>query len=496
MNAKDKKQLAKQRKEAAKQAQKFHKEQKKQNKKSSQGTKKESKSTSNSKIKEAVKARKEARRKEHREHLTREEKFRRDSEEKLRNLQPQDFEDGYYIDEYSEKKRQEKRAKEIRKQENEVIRRNKKPMTSKQIRIKRIIISIAIFLVVVIIGIVLSLTVLFKTEKIDIEGNIYYDNDQIEAFSNVAKQQNIFLGAWNSTPEEIVKNLPYVESADIGFAIPDTITIKIKNAVPTYAVKDGNGFLIVSSKGRILDTANNKTDDLITLKCGEIKNKEKGQYIDFGDDSVPDILHSVAKSFADNGVDKITGFDISNLSQIIINYDKRIDINIGLPEDIDYKIKTAFTIINEKLDPNKTGTITGTLDVSTCNKNKISHYKPSATQPETEPATTAPADSGTQTYDYGAGTQTYDYGAGTQTYTYAQDYNSYGNNYGTYDNSAGNNTYNNNTYDYNTYGNNNTYDYNTYDNNTYSGGTSNYNTVDEGAYGGNNYAYGDGAAAW
>ena len=142
---------------------------------------------------------------------------------------------------------------------------------------------------------------------------------------------------------------------------------------------------------------------MVELKCGEIKNKKKGEYIDLGDDSVYEILHSVAKSFADNGIDKVTGFDITSLSEITINYDNRIDINIGLPEDIDYKIKTAFTIINEKLDPNKTGTVTGTLDVSTCNKNKISHYKPNPTTAPTVPATTAPV----TTPDYG---DTYDNG--------------------------------------------------------------------------------------
>ena len=398
MDPKDKKQLAKQRKEAAKQAQKFHREQEKQHKKSSAKSKKKppKKEKSASKIQEAVSERRRQQRAERRQNLSREEKFRREGKEKLKNLQPRDSDDGgYYIDEYSEKQRQEKRAKIIRKQEREVIRRNKKPMTAKQVRLRRILISAGIAAAVIIIGAVLSFTVLFKTEKIDIEGDIYYTEDQITAFSNVSLQQNIFLGAWNSTPEEIVKNLPYVETANIGFAVPDTITIRIKNAVPTYVVKDGNGYLVVSSKGRILDTAADNYENLVVLTCGEIKNKSKGEYIDFGDDSVPEILDSVAKSFAANGVDKITGFDISNLSQIVINYDNRININIGLPEDLDYKIKTAFTIINEKLDPNNTGQVYGTLDVSTCNKNKISHYKPSETIPVTEQPTTAPADSGT-----------------------------------------------------------------------------------------------------
>ena len=391
MDPKDKKQLAKQRRETARQAQRFHKEQEKQEKQNKKPSDKAKKTdVAKSKIRDAVNARREKRRAEQQENLSREEKFRRESNEKIRNLEPRDHEEGYFIDEYAEKQKQERRAREIRKQEREVIRRNKKPMTFKQIRLKHILISAGLFTAVLVFGVILCFTVLFKTETINVNGDVYYEKDQVGAFSNVSSGQNLFIGTWNSTPEEIVKNLPYIESAEVSFDMPDTINIDVKNAIPTYAIQNGSGWLVVSSKGRILDIVNYKTDDLVELKCGDIGAGTKGSYIDFGDDSVSDILHSVAKSFADCGVDKVTGFDITNLSSIVISYDNRIDINIGLPEDIEYKIKTAFTIINEKLDPNNTGTIAGTLDVSTCNKNKISRYKPSATVPPTVPAVTEP----------------------------------------------------------------------------------------------------------
>lgn len=462
MDAKDRRQLNKQRKEAAKEAHKFHKEQEKRNKKSS--AKSKTPKASDSKIKAAVEKGKTPKY----ENISREEKFLREGEEKIRNLQPQDFEDGYYIDEYSEKKRQERRAKIIRKQENEVIRRNKKPMTAKQIRTRNILISAGIFAAVLVVGAILSLTVLFKTEKIDIEGDIYYEQDQIVAFSNVALQQNIFIAAWNSTPEEIVKNLTYVEDVQIGFAIPDTVTIKITNAVPTYVMKKGSEYLIISSKGRVLDTALQNDGGLIELICGDTEGIQKGDYLKFEDDSVPQILDTVAKILAENGVDKVRGFDITNLSSIIINYDNRININIGLPEDIDYKIKTAFTIINEKLDPNKTGEVYGTLDVSTCNKNKVSHYKPSETLPPTEPPaeeTTAPLDNTDYGWNTDAGTDWnsgYDSNAYTgepidDYYNNGYDYNDYdnswdGNNYGSGDNyDSGDSYYDPNAYSDNDY---------------------------------------------
>lgn len=391
ISAKDKKRLEKQRKIVAKQAQKYHRDQEKKAKKSSLGKPK-------SKIEAAINAQP----KRQDEHLSREEKFRRESEKKIRNLKPKDYDDGFYIDEYGERKKQERRAKEIHEQENEVIRKRKKPLTRKQIKRRRIAIYSAIFTVVLIVGIVLSLTVLFKTEKIEVEGDKYYTKEQIIAFSGVESQENIFIAAMTGTPEKITQSLSYVEDASIVFSIPDTVIIKITDAVPAYVIKNGNGYLLISTKGRILEEISENADKLPELKCNELKSTDIGDYVSFEDNNIPKILEDVSQSLEKNQVENITGFDVTNTSNITIDYDHRIQINIGLPEDIDYKIRTAMAIINEKLDPNHTGTITGTLDVSACNTTKMSHYKPAeTTQPPTttQPETTVPADNYTYTDD-------------------------------------------------------------------------------------------------
>lgn len=381
LSSKDRKRLEKQRKAVAKQAQKFHKEQEKKVKKSS-------KSVSGSRIKDAL----DALPRQNEENLSREEKFRRESEKKIRSLKPKDFEDGYYIDEYGERQRQERRAKEIHEQENEVIRRRKKPLTSRQIKRRRIALYSAIFAVVLVVGVILSLTVLFKTEKIDVEGDKYYTKEQIIAFSGVELQENIFMAAMSNTAEKITENLSFIESASVSFSIPDTVIIKITDAVPSYVIKNGNGYLLISSKGRILEKISENTDKLPELKCDKLKSTETGDYVSFSDENIPEILENITESLRVNKVEKVTGFDVTDTSGITIDYDSRIKINIGLPDDIDYKIRTAMTIINEKLDPNNTGTISGTLDVSACNTTKVSHYKPASTQPvPTTQPTTVPA---------------------------------------------------------------------------------------------------------
>ena len=71
--------------------------------------------------------------------------------------------------------------------------------------------------------------------------------------------------------------------------------------------------------------------------------------------------------------------NVTNTANIELVYDNRIAVIIGLPEDIDYKIRTAMAIITEKLDPNKTGAIYGTLDVSSCSTTKTSRFNPNET---------------------------------------------------------------------------------------------------------------------
>lgn len=447
-SAKERFESEKSRKERVKQAQNYHKQQKKKAEKIKKD-KNSSKSSTEKKKRNTSKGNKNNRIAKNNsgkfENISREEKFKRESDERIRNLKPHDFEDGYYIDEYGARQKQKRRAEEIREQESEVIRRNKKPLTHKQVKRRHILVSVGIIFAVIIIGIILSLTVLFRTERIEIEGDEYYYDDQIIAFSNVSLQQNIFIAALNGTPEKISENLPYVERAEIVFSIPDTVTIKITDAVPSYVVKDGNNFLLISSKGRILDSLTENSDNLPELVSGDLKSKNIGDYVSFEDDSVPEILDKVATSLKSEDVNKITSFDITDTTNINLSYDGRIKIVLGLPNDIDYKIKTAMTIINEKLDPNNTGTVAGTLDVSTCSTNKMSHYMPAPTEATsaTESSTAPSATSGSNgadnnaNYSWNGGSTDNNYnGAGNYN---SNDSNSYGNGYSDNNAYSGNN---------------------------------------------------------
>lgn len=421
LSAEERRKIQKQRKQAVKEAQKYHKSKEKAAKSSSGQKKKSSankqndaknrdeikkpntapskKKTSAQKSK-STKSEKKPEKKSHsqieqklneqmkkqRDDLSKEERYIRKSEKKIKNLKPKAYDDGFYIDEFGERQKQQRVAQSIHKQENEKVKRLKKPMTSSQIKKRRIMASVITCGVVLVIGIILSLTVLFKTEKIEIEGDSFYSEEQILSLANVALQSNIFVGKMTATPDKIAEKLPYVESAKVDFVIPDTIKITIQDAVPSYVIVNDGKFLLISSKGRILDVMTDNSSNYPVLSSSALQTTTIGDYVSYNDENVPVILEEISDSLSKHEFKGITGIDVTNTANIKLVYDNRIAVIIGLPEDIDYKIRTAMAIITEKLDPNKTGAIYGTLDVSSCSTNKTSRFNPN----ETIAVTTAP----------------------------------------------------------------------------------------------------------
>jgi hypothetical protein len=121
------------------------------------------------------------------------------------------------------------------------------------------------------------------------------------------------------------------------------------------------------------------------------------------------MIESITQTFADNGYQGITEIDATDMANISFTYDNRVKVKLGIPEDLDYKVRTAMTIINENLDKNQTGTITGILDVSRCNSTKRSYFneqeiRPTEVKPSEKPTEAVAGDSGTGDYngDYSA----------------------------------------------------------------------------------------------
>lgn len=280
-----------------------------------------------------------------------------------------------YVDEQKERKK-------ARQQQKTQVRHTKKakpkkPITPVMRRIRNVLTSFAIVAVVLIICVVLSLTVLFKTQNYEVSGSTRYTDAELIDTCGITTNENIFLANKNLAEKRLIKKFAYIEEADVSFAIPDTITIKITEAVESYIVKIGDTtYLVASSQGRILEKCESPEGyNLPMFLCSDISGGDVGDYIEYEDETTHDIINAIVTVFTDNGYTNITEIDATDTANITFTYDNRIKVKIGLPEDISYKVRTAMTIIIEKLDLNGSNTTEGELDVSNCNVTKKSYFR-------------------------------------------------------------------------------------------------------------------------
>ncbi len=253
----------------------------------------------------------------------------------------------------------------------------KKPLSPMARKVRNIMVYVAIILAVLIIAVVLSLTVLFKTEQISVSGNQMYSAEEIIEASGLKKGENIFTANKAAASERIEKAYPYIEEADVYFAIPDTIKIDIKMASPSYMVESSNGFYVVSDKGKVLELS--ATDDEAEVPIIEgvtALPKNPGEYLEYGSDRVSRALEEIFSAFKSLGSKNITAVNVESKDETVklkYVYDDRIVVYLGTPDNIYYKIHTADTIIKEKLDVNGSKPV-GELDVSKSYETKKSYF--------------------------------------------------------------------------------------------------------------------------
>lgn len=262
-------------------------------------------------------------------------------------------------------------GKKIRKEDYLTEPVKVKELTAKQRKFRAMLTNVAVFLGVVIIAILVSVTILFKTDEFVIEGeNIPYDTQQIVDASGLDYGDNIFLTRRKAAAKKIVNNFPYIENAEVSFRIPGTMIITLETAIPSYEVKVNDGYAVISAQGRVLEKSIEPYPNIPLLKGVRVTDTEVGHYINFENDTTRQILAEVIDNINENSVPDIYGIDISNTANIKLNYDNRITILLGVPEDVGYKLRTAMAIINHQL----ASTDKGDLDVSLANSDRKASY--------------------------------------------------------------------------------------------------------------------------
>ena len=270
-----------------------------------------------------------------------------------------------------------------------------------RIRRRRKLVGIACVAGVLLLGVVLSINLLFKVTDFRIENTDrttpantgIYTEEQILDLLGVQVGDNLFGFSTSQKSRELQAQLPYLDVVQVDIQMPGTVVVKVQPATERFAIQTAAGWLVLSDGLKVLRSDSAQPEGLIQLQV----NLDPPPVPDAGQLSLPagqrrrpslpppprppppetatdedaaasradTALDQLVQQLEDTGLlDGVTLISLQDMEEINFLYQGRVSVVLGTANNLPYKLQIASRIV---LDTDGTGlasTDRGTLDVS------------------------------------------------------------------------------------------------------------------------------------
>lgn len=229
---------------------------------------------------------------------------------------------------------------------------NKKRRLKKGVR--RAIYGVSVFVCVALVLVVLSLTVLFKIDNINISGNKFYTTQQISAVLPLETGKNLFTSDLSGAKVKLEENLPYIYEATLTRKFPSTVSVVIKETPKVYQIKNAdNTYTLLDDRFKVLEAkTGNLPKDCIEVRKAAIKTAVAGKTVQLTSDKVLECLISLCEVINKVEIDKVTAIYSQDINNNFIVYDGRITIKLGSLDNAEEKLYSALTAIDKLTESN------------------------------------------------------------------------------------------------------------------------------------------------
>ena len=146
----------------------------------------------------------------------------------------------------------------------------------------------SLFIIALAIGaiVLIMYSGLFNVKDFEVSGNSRLSSNKIISLSNIQVDTNIFSINKKQAKQAILENA-YVEEVSINRKLPSTVSIEIKERIPTYILQFTDSYVYINNQGYMLEISNDKIEvpiivgfitDLSNIKAGnrlDVKDLEK-----------------------------------------------------------------------------------------------------------------------------------------------------------------------------------------------------------------------------
>lgn len=244
--------------------------------------------------------------------------------------------------------------------------RSKRNLERRKKRRRNKIIGYTVVIILIIAAaIALSLTVFFKIQSINVTGDDIYNAETIVAASGLNVGENMFKSSKKDISNKLETSLPYIESVHVKRSPTGNVTLAITDAKAELAIDCGEGYILLNKNGKVLeDGVVSINEDVATVTASTIVTATPGDIIVFENEQDTQTLKDI-KSIIDNKqIEKITDINITQNSSVVLTYDMRITLEVGMVSTLEQKmdfVKATLDKLNSD-EPNFEGSIDFTVE--------------------------------------------------------------------------------------------------------------------------------------
>lgn len=202
---------------------------------------------------------------------------------------------------------------------------------------------------------VMCYTVFFKLDKIQVNGCSVYSQAQIIDEIGAQKGESLFKVNISNAEKLLVGKLPYVRSVKISRQFPTTLKVDVQEEKVLGAVYTSEGFAILSTTGKVLETKVLALREGIPRIVGLVGlTYETGGYLrksDTKDGELLDqikVLQEVQKQLAANQLTDITYYDVGDILNIEVMLEDKLLLKLGSASEMDYKLEFISKVLAGK----------------------------------------------------------------------------------------------------------------------------------------------------
>lgn len=212
------------------------------------------------------------------------------------------------------------------------------------------VITVMLFMLAA-VAVVLSTTVFFKASEVIVNNQMeMYSEEVIIDASGLKPGDNMFTANLEKAAAAIEKQLPYIRVANVRRKWPDAFFIDAEYAETALAVKKGGAYVYIDIDGKVLETDVAQPEETAALVEGAYADTAvPGTPVTFTDEKTLNNLLSVVAAVTQSGIRNVTGYDVSNPTDIVIEIDHRIVVKLGSVSTVASKIAFGREVIDRSL---------------------------------------------------------------------------------------------------------------------------------------------------